>query len=48
MAGEGLLGIHAQHFYLKQLEIIVQELASRTDLPGNGEMKRYFGYLQAK
>ncbi|WP_333787757.1 glycoside hydrolase family 57 protein [Methanomethylovorans sp.] len=43
---EGLLGNHAQHFYLKQLEIIVQELAARTDLSENGEMKKIFGYLQ--
>ncbi|WP_214045256.1 alpha-amylase [Methanomethylovorans sp.] len=43
---ESLLGSHAQHFYMKQLEIIVQELAERIDFSENREMKRIFGYLQ--
>ncbi len=41
-----LLGNHAQHFYLKQLEIISQELAERTAFSDTIELKKIFGYLQ--
>lgn len=43
---ESLLGNHAQHFYLKELEIIAQELTEKTAFSENVEMKKTFGYLQ--
>ncbi|MCC7576331.1 MAG: alpha-amylase [Methanomethylovorans sp.] len=43
---ESLLGNHAQHFYLKELEIMTRELAEITAFSENAEMKKIFGYLQ--
>lgn len=43
---DSLLGNHAQHFYLKELEIISQELKEKSTIPENIEMQKIFGYLQ--
>ncbi|MBC7085512.1 MAG: alpha-amylase [Methanomethylovorans sp.] len=43
---DSLVGNHAQHLYLKQLEIIAQELAENNDFLDSVEMQRIFGYLQ--
>lgn len=43
---ESLLGNHAQHFYLKELEIIGQELREHPVASDNPHMRHMFGYLQ--
>jgi len=42
----GLLGNHAQHFYLKELEIIAQEIKEHAAASDNTQMQHIFGYLQ--
>ncbi|WP_370572132.1 glycoside hydrolase family 57 protein [Methanomethylovorans sp.] len=43
---DSLLGNHAQHFYLKELEIIAQEIKEHAKAFDNAHLKRIFGYLQ--